>query len=58
MFGVGAEQMPVEDEDEEGEMGSENGEISSKQKYRALKRRLKYLAYVGPSPPFSPSPSS
>lgn len=46
MYGVG-EEMPVEEEESEGEMGSDNGEISSKQKYRALKQRLKYLAYVG-----------
>ncbi len=46
MCDVGAEEMPAEEEESEGEIGSENGEVSSKQKYRALKRRLKYLSYV------------
>ena len=36
------EAMDAENESENGE----NGDISYKQKYRALKRRLKYLVYV------------
>ena len=50
MYGGYQEEMPAEKgEEDDEEMDSEsgeNGDISYKQKYRALKRRLKYLSYV------------
>lgn len=44
-----SDKMPAEGESDDVEMESENGEegvVSSKAKYRELKRRLKYLVYV------------